>query len=342
MKIQRIERIRFDDVKKKAQEVFLFLESQESIFADYMWAEFLIKQKQLTEYVVCYDQHDAVNWVLPIVKIGFFPLWVFYDGPFFNKEAISLEAFLEELSGFLKKEKILILKGLQYNRVFNKALIGEECLKEHQTILLDLSRDEEELFKSMDGRARTSIRKAQKSGVCVKKSSVRNSLKDIYGVYAKTYDKAEKKNLSVNRKSYGYFEGLLNGLDGKAQLFVATQREKISSIALILTTGKKAIYYMGGSDMELNRQSNAATLLQWEIIKELKKQKLHEYDLGGIPINPTKDHPAYGVYHFKVQFGGEINSFFAPHFKGSSFLAKGASFILDNALLIKNILLLKK
>ena len=54
------------------------------------------------------------------------------------------------------------------------------------------------------------------------------------------------------------------------------------------------------------RESQAANLLQYEMIKYSKSQGLEIYDLGGadVELNPESDD--YGVTLFKKGFGGEI------------------------------------
>ena len=79
---------------------------------------------------------------------------------------------------------------------------------------------------------------------------------------------------------------------------------EIGAGAIILKFGKKAWYLVGATNVKLKRYQ-PGLLLHYNIIKYLHKQGYKEYDLQGIPINPSKDSPTYGVYLFKRGFGGE-------------------------------------
>ena len=47
-------------------------------------------------------------------------------------------------------------------------------------------------------------------------------------------------------------------------------------------------------------------MLHWEIIKWCKSNKYLIYDFQGVPENPTKDNPLWGIYLFKRGFGGRL------------------------------------
>ena len=90
------------------------------------------------------------------------------------------------------------------------------------------------------------------------------------------------------------------------QVYVAT--------ALVVSTGSTSYSYYAGSNIELNRQYGGSNFLQWEIIKHQKKMGQKFYDLGGVPVSPNKSHPAYGVYKFKMNFGGDYEEYFGFEF----------------------------
>jgi lipid II:glycine glycyltransferase (peptidoglycan interpeptide bridge formation enzyme) len=50
----------------------------------------------------------------------------------------------------------------------------------------------------------------------------------------------------------------------------------------------------------------ATYALQWEAIKISKKRGCKEYDMFGVSPNKDENHPLYGLYKFKIGFGGNI------------------------------------
>lgn len=75
----------------------------------------------------------------------------------------------------------------------------------------------------------------------------------------------------------------------------------------IMVSHKKSLYaYLGASDNNLNRKTNASMFLKHEILKFAKNNDYESYDFGGIPLPlPEPTDSMYGVYMFKQGFGGE-------------------------------------
>ncbi len=161
-------------------------------------------------------------------------------------------------------------------------------------------------------------------------------LKQVYPIYSKTYDTAEKENPTVNRKSLAYLSDLFDQLGERAQLYVSYYEGRPAAFAIILKSAKTAFYYVGGSDVELNRASSASTFLQWETIRDLRNAGLKTYDLGGIPLKSRERGPAFGVYQFKIQFGGEKRHFYSPFFRANNWQGYLTGFLVKRALPWRN------
>ena len=99
-----------------------------------------------------------------------------------------------------------------------------------------------------------------------------------------------------------------------AKIYIAKTAEEKAPIAygLILVDGEEAEYYEAAST-DLNRKLPGAYALQWQVIKDLKKQGVKRYNLWGI-APPNQPHHRYaGVTTFKTGFGGEIVSYVPAH-----------------------------
>lgn len=333
----------FAGFQKRFPAAYETLKEEAGVFGQPEWLKFLSRHGQTPYCLLSLSPSKDLNFFLPLVKVsaGPFPVWFFYEGPYLSHLG-DLEKFLQQLPVILRRHRIGFLKGLSYNRVFEKAVTSSRIgWEESRSILLDLAPNTEELFEQMEGRARTSIRKAEKARVSVEKADpgeIEEKLKLVYPIYSKTYDTAEKENPTVNRKSLVYLSDLFKQLGSAAQLYVSHYEGQAAAFAVILKSRKSAFYYAGASDIELNRLSAASTLLQWEIIKDLKKEGLKIYDLGGIPPHAKESGPAFGVYQFKIQFGGAIRHFYSPFFRANSLAGHLSACMVNCALPLRNTL----
>ena len=68
---------------------------------------------------------------------------------------------------------------------------------------------------------------------------------------------------------------------------------------------------MGGASSDEKRNHMPTYLLQWEVMRWAKKRGMTYYDMVGVthPENLNPDDSLWGVYKFKVGFGGEISDF---------------------------------
>ena len=335
----------------KFQDVVLFLNDHDSIFASSKWHKFLKNQGQKTFYLMSLNSAHKFEWILPIVKmnqsslLNLLPsIWVSYDGPFWSKTNSKKPnkqiEFLNMIPFYLKDSGISMLKGLQYNRVFNSKYIDINInLQKFLSSIIDLNGSLDDIWGKMEGRARTAIRKANRIGVDVKSipfNQIDEILPNAYAMYLTTYKRAHNKKALVNRKSFLYISNLFKNLGNDVQLFVTTYNNMTSSMAIILKSKSRAIYFLGGSDYDLNKVSNSSTLLQWSIIKSIKQNGIKYYDLGGLPINQNRGHPSYGIYKFKKQFGGSLINYYSPYYKRNNLSSVISSYIIDNALRIKS------
>lgn len=141
------------------------------------------------------------------------------------------------------------------------------------------------------------------------------SLGALQELREKTQERAVRKNRNASMllKPDAFLRNLLEQMQEKAIVGLAVHEGTVNAGILVLATPERAYYYLGGSDYELVRRTRAANLLHWHCIQYLKAQGVHYYDLGGVPLNPSGDHPAYGVYRFKKSFGGELKVYYAGY-----------------------------
>lgn len=173
------------------------------------------------------------------------------------------------------------------------------------TILLDLSHDEETILDRMKPKTRYNIRLALRKGVEVRSTGM-SGLSDWYDLYTET---ALRNGLHLN--DIEYFRSLFaprlecNDSDVSVKLLIAYFEKTPLAAMFLVQSSHRATYLYGASSSKM-RNLMPTYALQWKAIQTAKAAGCREYDMFGVAPNPNPSHPMYGLYKFKNGFGGEI------------------------------------
>ena len=149
---------------------------------------------------------------------------------------------------------------------------------------IDLTKSENDLFKSFSSKTRYNIRLAEKHGVEV----VENNLKEAYEKYLKlTFETAKRQGFYAHSERYHRLmwqhlnkEPIGQNFQPIAHLLTANyQGETITT--WILFVWKDFLYYPYGASSDKYRNVMANNLIMWEAIKFGKKMGLKTFDLWG-------------------------------------------------------------
>lgn len=147
----------------------------------------------------------------------------------------------------------------------------------NRTVIIDLSKSEEELLASMHQKTRYNIKVAEKHGIQVSPS-------DDFDAFWKLLNKTAKRD-KFSSHTKDYYKQLLEFFSGGSRigtnLILASLGDKSLAGAIILTYGDTAYYLHGASDHD-QRQMMAPYKLHWGIIQYLKNRGFKSYDLWGI------------------------------------------------------------
>ncbi len=224
-------------------------------------------------------------------------------------ESQCAEPLLTAIRQYARRSHITMLNLTHWVR--GNALPIDSPTKE-ATFCTDLHTTEEHLWQLVESKQRNCIRKAEKSGVEVKAYKGTEALPylaDFQCLRQATQQHAihHHAQASMLLKSDAFFADKF--ADPKATLFVAKVEGQTAAVALMLQGGDTVYYYSGGSDYELNRKHCCSALLLWRALCYYNENGAGCFDMGGVPVSPDKDHPAYGVYAFKRSFGGTYCEF---------------------------------
>ncbi|MDO8620945.1 MAG: peptidoglycan bridge formation glycyltransferase FemA/FemB family protein [Candidatus Levybacteria bacterium] len=187
------------------------------------------------------------------------------------------------------------------------------------TFVLDLTKSEEDLLKSMHPKTRYNIKIAQKHNVEI----IEDNLDKAFEEYLKlTKETTKRQNFYAHTENYHrlMWETLknqkskiknqkLNTDKLTARLLLAKYKNQILT-AWILFVYNDTLYYPYGASSSLHRETMASNLMMWEAIKFGKKLGLKKFDMwGALGPNPDKNDPWYGFHRFKEGYGGQLIEF---------------------------------
>jgi len=163
-----------------------------------------------------------------------------------------------------------------------------------KTLILDLSKSEEEILKNMHQKTRYNIRLADKKGLKVIEVG-QDKFNEFWQIMKETN---KRDNFRLHNKEYYKKMISVNNI----KLLMAEYKNKIVAGIIVSFFGDMGVYVHGASSNKY-RNVMAPYLLQWTAIKMAKGKGCKYYDLNGINENKWP-----GVTRFKKGFSGkEVN-----------------------------------
>ncbi|MBI2514711.1 peptidoglycan bridge formation glycyltransferase FemA/FemB family protein [Candidatus Wolfebacteria bacterium] len=309
---------------KNEWENFLNQTRPHTFLQSWNWGEFNRAMSEkiwrigIYNHETCSTKHEAcLVGVALIVKISarrgkflFVP-----HGPIFRKQESGirnqeLKTFVEHLEDLAQGESCafirispLMIKNSENEKLFEDLGFRKAPMNMHATDLawiLNVNPGEEELLKNTRKTTRYLIRKAEKDGVEIVKSNAPADLEIFSKLYRETVERQRFVPYS-NKFLQAEFEAFEK--DDQISFFFAKYQGEIISGAMIIFYGDSAFYHQGASSLKYPKIP-APYLLQWEIIREVKKRGLKYYNFWGISPDDKPRHPWAGLSLFKKGFGG--------------------------------------
>jgi lipid II:glycine glycyltransferase (peptidoglycan interpeptide bridge formation enzyme) len=179
--------------------------------------------------------------------------------------------------------------------------LSSEQIQFRNTILIDLTQEEDELLKAMKSKTRYNVRLAGRRGVEVRLGGL-TDLPLFYDMYVETSSRDE----FIIRPFVYYQDAWKTFIKANlAQLFITEYQGHPLAGLILFRFGNKA-WYMYGASRDLHRNLMPNHLLQWEAIRWAKAQGCTAYDMWGAPDVPDESDPLWGVHRFKEGFGGQF------------------------------------
>ncbi|SDF24964.1 FemAB family protein [Methanolobus vulcani] len=167
--------------------------------------------------------------------------------------------------------------------------------KEHLDFLIDLDRDEKEIWSDIQKSRRKGINRAERDGIVVRSVENKKELNLCYDLVLETY-----KRFKIPIADISLFEAVYDDLSGTelADFFIAYKDEEAIGTRITLNYKDMVYDWYAGSCQGVDYVDEA---LVWHILKtNAGKYKVFDFGGAGHPDKP------YGVREFKRRFGGEM------------------------------------
>lgn len=144
------------------------------------------------------------------------------------------------------------------------------------TILLDLSRSENDLLSDMTKKTRQYIRKSSKENIEICKVVNKNGINECINIYRTT---AQRAGFAIHKKQY--YHHIFNFFDKNSSLYAVYFDKKIIAFLWLVSSESVAFELYGGvNENGQNLRVNYA--LKWYAIKDMKSHGIKQYDLNGL------------------------------------------------------------
>jgi len=246
-------------------------------------------------------------------------------GPLLNYQSKSVDKQMKEiikaLSPIAKEEKTVFMRidprikidqknPKKSKKPLKKFKITHHGFQPQHTIILDLTKTENEILVQMKPKGRYNIRLAQKKGVTIRKANAESEQefeKDLESFHKILLETTTRDRFHGHDKYF--YEQMIKTLRGDgvkaplSELYLADFEGRTIAGIIVTFYKDKAIYYYGASSDSF-RSVMAPYLLQWTAILDAKRLGLKEYDFLGVAPAGEINHPWAGVTEFKKKFGG--------------------------------------
>jgi len=164
-----------------------------------------------------------------------------------------------------------------------------------RTLLMDLSKGDEELFAAMRKKTRQYIHKAERAAVVTEESrDVDRFMKVLSAV-------GQRDRFAI--RSREYFETLLSAFGDRALLMFARIGDEDTGAMLLVRMADRAWELYGGWS-GAHAEARPFYLLKWRAMLRMRQLGVRRYDMYGLA--DSADDPLAGVENFKLGYGGEV------------------------------------
>ncbi len=200
----------------------------------------------------------------------------------------------QEGSMFIKVEpmhdvviEVLIRNGMRFQK-------SSRGIQPQRTVVVDLSKTNDELLDGLHYKHRYNINLAQRKGVTIEESDDADIFWKLLQSTAE-HDDFRTHGMLYYKKLLRFFSNDTDAL--RTRLFLAHHGGKPVAGVIMMEHGRTVTYLHGAMD-RTERALMAPHLMHWELLRQYKARGYTSYDFWGIDANKWP-----GVTRFKLGFG---------------------------------------
>lgn len=223
---------------------------------------------------------------------------------------------LQFLYDYGKKNKTIFIKIEPYVTKSKPPITNHQSLNSSPhplfpkwTIMLDLTKSEDELLENMHSKTRYNIRLAQKKGVYIKEMTN----KEGFEIFAKLYFETCQRQKYFGH-NYSYHKTIFNELKSKIAYVLAAFYKDTPLSAYQIFIFNDVLYYPYGGSSDQYKNLMSSNLLMWEVVKFGQKMGAKTFDMwGSLPASYDKNNKWAGFTKFKEGYGGKFVEFIGSY-----------------------------
>lgn len=308
--------IRLELLKNKSEwNEFVSASEHGTLFHTWEWISILEDIYKVKKLPIGIFEEDNLIGIFPtfiqkkaFLKLAMSPLHTAatpYGGPLLLK-SLPRDIF-EKFEDFVEKYDVGYIELFTSPGFYIKKVLEREnyTCSDKKTLIIDLNKTKDELWRGLDKKCRNAIRKARKNNVEIINANDKKTLDDFYQMTKETYEKWGMKPPIAKE----YFCRVWDVFKPKQQLMVLFAMYEGQLIAgAIFPFYKSEVYYWSGASYTEYNKVAPNNLIQWSLIEWAIDNKFEKYDMLGADI-PS-------IAKFKASFGGEkVRHIYAYKFK---------------------------
>lgn len=279
-------------------------------FQTYEWAQVLRNSFGVHPYfLIVRNDGDPVGGVMYLKKevLGVLNCYEIRGGPHFTNENKSqvMKSITKAFKGKRRKSAYILFMpypiiNCSLREVFETA--GYHPIP-FRTLIIDLDKPLDYIWKALDKDARRGVRKAQRLGV---EAAIANTKQEWNEYYDLQMLHSRERNYTPEPSVF-YEEMFKLHRKNRCRLFVAKLEKRMIAGVLCLVHRKHLIGIRSASLTDfLKYQPN--NLVHWKSVEWAKENGVTVYDWDGLPLEETKY--LRGVYEYKKRWGGRVQWYY--------------------------------
>jgi len=309
MNVYRVEETSIDRLDVDEWNELLMKSEVCDAFQTYEWALVLRNSLNMSPYFLTVKNGRETVGGVAFFKKRMFGVSDSYEirgGPLYlgKKKAVVMKTILKAMEKKRSKSLyVLFVPFPQINRSFEGLFKTEGYYSlPFRTIIVNLERPVEEIWRALNKKARWGVKKAEKLEVKAKIADSWREWDEYYKIHV-----LHSKAKHYPTYPYSYFKEMFK-LHNKnmARLFIAKHGNQTIAGSLFLVYRKNMIFLQNASS-DAFLKYNPNNLIQWRSIEWAGDNGVTTYDINGLPWEGTTY--LRGVYEYKKRWDGQVHWF---------------------------------